>query len=63
MGFDGNDWNEGYSIQQTADGGFIIGGEGNNRLLFLKTDSNMVRAVYEKAIEPYWDLDENYGGS
>ena len=30
---------------------------------FLITDSNMALAVHEKSLEPYWDTDENYGGS
>tara|TARA_B100000686_G_scaffold354387_1_gene464354 strand:- start:3654 stop:4304 length:651 start_codon:yes stop_codon:yes gene_type:complete len=30
---------------------------------FLKNDPNMSQAIFEKAQEPYWDIDENYGGS
>jgi len=30
---------------------------------FFKTDANVKRAVFENSRVPYWDIDENYGGS
>jgi len=30
---------------------------------FFKSDANVKRAVFENSRVPYWDIDENYGGS
>jgi hypothetical protein len=35
----GNDWDEGHSVQQTTDGGYVITGQTSGDLWLLKTDS------------------------
>ena len=53
--FGGNNYDEGYSVQQTNDGGYIIGGtirlsEFNSDMYLLKLDSNG-NEIWNKQLE------------